>query len=124
MNQEAFAERLKVAQGVVSAWERGEYAPKDGNFVQLAMLATEHDLLSEALWFFQQAGLGRAELLAAAAPASGGPEWNKAYSAALIDAQAEYPNDSIARHRMAMGVADRVMRIKASRKAEQGSERK
>ena len=34
-----------------------------------------------------------------------------AYSRALIDAQAQYPNDGVAAHRAAMRAADRVMRM-------------
>jgi len=111
MVQEAFAEELDVAQGVVSAWERGEYAPAAENYVNLAKLAAKNGLGLKAVWFLEQAGVG-GELLAATSllARESRSRRDAAYSQALIEAQALYPNDALAQHRAATRSAERALR--------------
>lgn len=114
MVQEAFADEVGVAQGVVSAWERGEYAPSAENYVELTRLAEEHELYSQALWFLEQSGIGRTELLAIVKETHS--RRDAAYRQAFSEAQAMYPNDEIAKHRFAMAAAARALRMRRRKK--------
>lgn len=55
--QQKFAKRMRVAQGVVSAWERGEYAPSGVNLLRLANLAANAKAESVAMAFLDASGL-------------------------------------------------------------------
>src|SRR5258707_8369941 len=112
MVQEAFATELEVAQGVVSAWERGEYAPAAENYANLLKLAAKHKLHSKVLRFFERMGTGRMELVAATSRAvkESRSKWDAAYAQGLIDAQAAYPEEKgLAHHRFATRFADRAL---------------
>jgi transcriptional regulator with XRE-family HTH domain len=107
MTQEAFAKELGVAQGVVSSWEGGQYAPSAENYMRLGNLAEERKLYLKAQWCFEQAGGRRMAMLAAAA-----------YKQGYIVAQesGEHPNDPTAWHRSAMRFQKRILRRKAKKK--------
>src|SRR6266513_226773 len=108
MVQEAFAQELEVAQGVVSAWERGEYAPTAENFVNLAKLAAKNGLRLKALRFLEHAGVGGELLVETSRLAKESvSRRDEAYQQGLRDAQALYPNDTLAQHRYATRVAER-----------------
>jgi transcriptional regulator with XRE-family HTH domain len=115
MNQEEFAEALEVAQGVVSAWERGEYKPSPESYVKLANLAAKRVLPDETLWFLERTGIHRPEVIADVLVKESRRERDAIYSQALREAQAIYPNDGIAQHRFAMRAADRMLRKKGKR---------
>jgi transcriptional regulator with XRE-family HTH domain len=114
MNQEAFAKELGVGQGVVSKWERGEYAPSAESYGNLAKFAARHDLYSEALWFVEQIGVSGAELLAIIKESRS--RRDAAYQQGLIEAKTEYPDDEGAQHRYALKFSRRALRRKAKKK--------
>src|ERR1700674_1794820 len=87
MNQEAFAKELEVDQGVVSRWERGEYAPSVESYVKLMKLAAKHNLNSEVVWFAAEASINLSEMASVFVK-----ERNAVYSQALGEAQALSPN--------------------------------
>jgi transcriptional regulator with XRE-family HTH domain len=115
MTQEAFAKQLEVGQSLVSAWERGEYAPSAENYMKLGNLAEKHasrvvadianDLHLYAAWCFEQAGGRRMAMLAAAA-----------YKQGFIEGQEHYPDDPIAQRRNALAFQKRILRRKAKKK--------
>lgn len=105
MTQEAFAKELGVAQGVVSSWEGGQYAPSAENYMKLGNLAGERKLYLEAQWCFEQAGGRRMAMLAAAA-----------YKQGFIEGQAEYPHEPAAWPRYALKFQKRMLRRKAKKK--------
>jgi transcriptional regulator with XRE-family HTH domain len=114
MNQETFAKHLAVGQGVVSAWERGEYAPSAESYAKLTKLAAECGLFSEARWFLEHVGIGRTELLAIVKESR--DKRGAAYRQGLIDAQAEYPDDALAQRRYADKFQKRALRRKTKKK--------
>lgn len=61
LTQKQLGEILHVGQRVVSCWERGIYPPSGESFTALGNLF-RHD----ALWFYEQAGVDRRMLIAAA----------------------------------------------------------
>jgi transcriptional regulator with XRE-family HTH domain len=105
MNQERFAKAVSVTQGVVSDWERGEYAPSAESYGKLVSLAAKHNLHSEAVWFAMQTGKAISDLVSVLVKES-----NAAYSQAFVEAQTLYPNDPAAQRRFAERAADRVLR--------------
>lgn len=111
MNQETFAKEVEVDQSVVSDWERGEYAPSFESYAKLTTLASRHNLSSEALWFMGQVGASMQEFVSTFVK-----ERNAVYSSALIEAQSKFPNDAAAQHRFATAQADRVMRMRVSKR--------
>jgi transcriptional regulator with XRE-family HTH domain len=115
MNQETFAKHMGVGQGVVSAWERGEYAPSAETYAKLTKLAAECGLFSEARLFLERSpAIGRTELLAIVKENHG--KRGAAYRQGLIDAQAAYPNDALAQRRYAKKFSDRILRRNARKK--------
>ncbi len=44
-------------------------------------------------------------------------EWNAVFSRMLIEARAQFPNDGVAAHRLAVSEADRIMRMQAAASA-------
>jgi len=73
LNQEVLAKKVGVKRLATVRWENGEATPSAGNYIGLAKLAQKHGMHSEALWFWNEAGVAIPDLRALV------PEINKAF---------------------------------------------